>query len=49
MLPINETKDGVLIEDLLSCAEMIGKNADEAGIPEEVIVKVSAIRWPMPL
>ncbi len=40
MLPVNETNDGVLVEDLMDCADMIGKTVDEAGIPDNVIVKV---------
>lgn len=37
MLPVNETGDGIQIDDILECRHMIGKTAEEAGIPESVI------------
>ncbi len=37
MLPVNETNDGVLIEDILDCRDMLGKKPEEAGIPVTVI------------
>ncbi len=37
MLPVNETNDGVLIDDILDCKDMLGMTAKEAGIPETVI------------
>lgn len=41
MLPINETKDGIVIDDILECRHFIGKTAEEAGIPDDVIKKES--------
>ncbi len=37
MLPVNETNDGILIDDILDCKDMLGMTAEEAGIPETVI------------
>ncbi len=37
MLPVNETNDGILIDDILDCKEMLGKTPEEAGIPATVI------------
>lgn len=37
MLPVNETKDGIIVDDILECRHMIGKTAEESGIPESVI------------
>ncbi|NLJ70420.1 MAG: hypothetical protein GX328_03015 [Clostridiaceae bacterium] len=34
---INATGDGIIVEDLLDCVEMLGKTAAEIGIPSEVI------------
>ncbi len=37
MMQINDTKDGILVADILECIEMLGKTAQEIGIPREVI------------
>lgn len=37
MININNTGDGVIVDDLLECVEMLGKTAAEIGIPSEVI------------
>ncbi|MBR1443568.1 MAG: hypothetical protein IJ583_08550 [Firmicutes bacterium] len=37
MLAVNETNDGVLINDLMSCTALLGKTAQQAGIPESVL------------
>ena len=36
-LPVNDTKDGVIIDDLIGCGSLLGLTADEAGIPRAVI------------
>ncbi len=37
MFPVNETNDGILIDNILDCKNMLGMTAKEAGIPETVI------------
>ena len=37
MIRMNETNDGVVVDDLLECIDMLGKTATEIGIPREVI------------
>lgn len=37
MARINDTKDGIVVDDLLDCIDMLGKTATEIGIPIEVI------------
>lgn len=37
MIRINDTGDGIVVDDLLACIEMLGKTAAEIGIPREVI------------
>ncbi len=37
MMQINDTKDGIIVDDLLECVDMLGKAATEIGIPKEVI------------
>ena len=39
MLEINSSNDGVKVPDLLDCRLMVGKSAEENGIPENVIDK----------
>ena len=41
MLPVNDSKDGIVIDDILECRHFIGMTAVEAGIPDEVIKKES--------
>ncbi len=37
MLPVNETKDGILMDNLMDCLYMIGKTPEEAKIPKSII------------
>ena len=37
MIKVNNTGDGVIVDDILECVEMLGKTAAEIGIPSEVI------------
>ncbi|MGB4610099.1 MAG: hypothetical protein ACOX3H_04860 [Saccharofermentanales bacterium] len=37
MIKINNTGDGVIVDDLLECVEMLGKTAADIGIPSKVI------------
>jgi len=37
MMTINDTADGIILDDLLESIEMLGKTATEIGIPREVI------------
>ncbi len=37
LLKINDSKDGVVVDDLLDSMEMLGKTASEIGIPKEII------------
>ena len=37
MMVINDTADGIMLDDLLESIEMLGKTATEIGIPREVI------------
>ncbi len=41
MLPSNDSKDGIVINDILECRHFIGKTAEEAGIQESLIRKES--------
>ncbi len=41
MLSVNESKDGILIDDILECRHYIGKTCEEVGIPGSVIRKES--------
>ena len=41
--PVNGTGDGIIIDDILECRQMIGKTAEESGIPESVISE--KCRW----
>ena len=41
MFPVNDSKDGVVIDDILECRHFIGKTAEEAGIQEYLIRKES--------
>lgn len=41
MLPVNDSKDGIVIDDILECRHFIGKTAEEAGIQESLIRKES--------
>lgn len=36
-MQINESKDGVIVGELLDCAEFLGQTASEIGIPKSVI------------
>ncbi|MBR2742148.1 MAG: hypothetical protein IKD89_01000 [Clostridia bacterium] len=42
-LPVNETNDGVNIDDLLDCAGFLGLTPQEAGIPNAVIDDSSGV------
>lgn len=37
MIGINDTRDGIIVDDILDCIDMLGKTAAEIGIPIEVI------------